>query len=129
MKRINFKFLGSIALFFILASTQLFAVDILLRKDDPNPGTVTLEPMRARRTVTVPVLAEISNGEIGVYFGSSVGTAYLTVLDASGAVVMYEALNTNDETEFHFSLDGLANGKYTLKISYGSTRLTGDFVY
>lgn len=129
MKKINFKLFGSIALFFILASTQLFAVDILLRKDDPNPGTVTLEPMRAKRTVTVPVLAEITNGEINVYFGSSVGTAYLTVLDASGAVVIYEALNTNDETEFNISLDSLENGKYTLKLSYGTTRLTGDFIY
>lgn len=129
MKKINFKLLGSIALFFILASTQLFAVDILLRKDDPNPGSVSLEPMRAKRTVTVPVLAEITNGEIGIYFGSSVGTAYLTVLDASGAVVIYEALNTNDETEYNISLDSLENGKYTLKLSYGTTRLTGDFIY
>lgn len=127
MKKINFKFLGSLMLFMTLASSQIFAVDILLRKDNSDPGTVSLEPMRSRPKVTVAITAEIVNNELGVYFGKSVGNALLTIEDANGNLVLSEVLNTNEETEFYIALDELNSGQYKLKVEYSTTRLVGDF--
>lgn len=127
MKKINFKFLGTLMLFVTLASSQIFAVDILLRKDDPNPGTVTLEPMRSRPKVVVSIAAEIVDNELCVYFNRSTGNALLTIEDANGNIVLSEVLNTNEETEFYIPLDELNGGQYKLKVAYSKTRLVGDF--
>ena len=131
MKRINVKYLGSLLLFFLLAASQFVFADYPLRKDDSDPGTVSLGTLRApaRAKVVIPVTMDVVNGELAIYFKNSVGTAYVTVSDANGNIVATDVLDTNASTEFYIPLDEFEAGVYTLRVSYGTTKLIGEFVY
>ncbi len=131
MKRINVKYLGSLLLFFLLAASQFVFADYPLRKDDTDPGSVTLGTLRApaRAKVVIPVTMDVVNGELAIFFNNSVGTAYISIQDANGNIVATDVLDTNASTEFYIPLDELEAGTYTLRVSYGTTKLIGEFVY
>lgn len=109
---------------FILASQSLFATDIIIRKDDsvPPPG-----PMPLIEEV-FPVTATVDSGTLAVHFDTEVGNATIRVLDSNNQVVYQEVLNTATSSECNISVANWNSGGYTLKIAYGTTRLTGDFV-
>ncbi len=131
MKKINVKYLGSLLLFFLLAASQFVFADFPLRRDDSDPGTVTLGTLRApaRAKTVIPVTMDVENGELAIFFKYSVGTAYITIEDANGVVVATDVLDTTVSTEFYIPLDELESGNYTLRVSYGTTKLIGEFVY
>ena len=135
MRKINFRNFAVTALVLLLASNNLWSIDYPLKKDDPNPGSVSLgiAPRAASNTfsrsmsVIIPVSMEIENDELGVYFKYAVGGAYISVEDENGAVVISTVVDTTSELEFYFPVDELEGGKYTLRVSYGSTKLKGEF--
>jgi len=127
----NFKFLSSLLLILFVSFTQLVFSDILIRKDNGDPGTVPMGVTRLNSMSStqsfIPVTADIQGNELFVNFINPVGTASVSVVDLSGNCVYHTVVDTNTTSEISISLDGLSAGKYTLKITYVFTKLKGDF--
>lgn len=137
MKRINFRLASFfISLFFVLFNQVVYAnTDVPIRKDDNDP---TIQPMGVTRYSTsssttsstrsfIPVTADIIGSELVVDFSTSVGTAFVSVVDQNGNVVYQTVVDTYNTPEVVIPIDGLSSGKYSVKIAYGSTKLIGDF--
>ena len=141
MKKINFKLLGFFIVSLSLFTNQVVFADIIIRKDDTNPtiqpnilsASTLLSTSTSTKTYSsstkfiIPVTADVVGSELIVDFTRSVGTAYVSVVDANGSVVYQTVVDTYSTPEVVIPVDGLSSGKYSLKISYGSTNLTGDF--
>ncbi len=131
----KFKFSGLFILLLCVFSNQVAFSAIIIRKDDPGTGTAGTSTITKARTVltttsfasNIPVLADIVDDELIVDFTSSVGTAYVSVVDHSGNVIYQTVIDTLSSSEVVIPVDDLSNGKYSVKISYGITKLTGDF--
>jgi hypothetical protein len=95
---------------------------IVITKDPPPP------PLPNSFTQELPVSATISETQLSVYFESSVGDATITVYDANDNVVSQETLDTYSTTEIIIATDTWASGNYTIKITYGTTALSGIFL-
>lgn len=110
---------------FIFAAQFLFATDVIIRKDDqsppPQPGPFSLE-------TPISVTAAIDNDQLSVYFEWSVGNATLTVYDSTNQIVHQETVDTDSTLDVFIDTNTWDNGNYTIKISYGTTHLTGEFV-
>lgn len=140
MKRINFRLVTFfIVLLSVFANHVVFA-DIIIRKDDPNPGNqpnnvTSAATLFSAKTYSsssstksfIPVNADVVGSELIVDFSTSVGTAFVSVVDNNGNVVYQTVVDTYSTPEVVISVDGLSRGKYSVKIAYGSTRLIGDF--
>ena len=109
-------------LFFI--SLSGFATDIIIKKDDPVPP-----PDRVPLTMIqeLPVTASIDEVNLAIYFEESVGDAIITVYDADNNVVYQETVDTDSSLEAEISSSGWSSGSYYVTISYGTTKLIGDF--
>ena len=118
MKRFAF-----IAFLLVLLTSSIGAAttEIHLSEDPKPPGP------RPLSLTYIPVSATISEADLSVYFEESVGTAIITVYDASNQIVDQEVVNTNETTEVYIPTDLLDSGNYTLKVSYSSTTLIGNF--
>jgi hypothetical protein len=119
MKRlIVFSFL------FVLFTSSVFAstTEISLFKDPIHPGPKPLS------LTLIPVSATISETELSVYFDSPVGNATITVYDANDNVVSQEMVDTYSTTEVFLATDIWLRGNYTIKVSYGTTTLSGIFL-
>lgn len=141
MKKINFKLLGFFIVSLSLFTNQVVFADILIKRDDPAPGggsniatqsyslstTTSTKTYSSRTKFFIPVTADVVGTELIVDFTTSVGTAYVSVVDANGSVVYQTVVDTYSTPEVVIPIDGLSSGKYSLKISYSSTNLTGDF--
>jgi len=118
--------------FLSVFSNQVVFADIILRKDDPAPGG-SPNVLSANRTFSlssksiIAVTADVSGSDLIVDFNSTVGTAFVSVVDQSGNVVYQTTVDSFSTSELVIPLDGLSSGNYSLKISYGSTKLIGDF--
>ena len=116
----------SIALSFLLVllTCSLFAstTEITLFKDPILPGPKPLS------LSLLPVSATISETELSVYFDSAVGNATITVYDACNNIVAQETVDTDSITEVFIATDTWANANYSIKISYGTTTLSGEFL-
>ena len=125
----KFKFSSLIILCFF--AVQFVDGQIIIRKDDPSiqPNGVAKLGVTSFSTKTafIPVTADVVGTELIVDFTSTVGTAYVSVVDHSGNVVYQTVVDTFSTSEVIIPVDGLSSGKYSLKISYGTTKLTGDF--
>ena len=132
MKKINFRFLGLFVLLLSVFSNQVVFADIIIRKDDPAPGGVP-NNILSKRTLSlsstsfISVTADLVGTDLIVDFGTSVGTALVSVVDQDGNVVYQTSVDTFSTSEVIIPVDGLSTGKYSVKISYGSTKLIGDF--
>jgi len=142
MKKINFKFLGIFIVLLCVFSNQVFAELIIIRKDDPAQGgssnvvsaskstslkSSLLKSASLQSQFVVPVTADIIGSDLIVDFTSTVGTASVSVVDQNGNVVYQTVVDTFSTPEVVIPVDGLSSGNYSLKISYGSTNLIGDF--
>ena len=132
MKKINFRLLGLFVLLLSVFSNQVVFADIIIRKDDQGPGTSPtvqskLKTFSLSSTSFIAVTAEIVGTDLIVDFGTSVGTAFVSVVDQNGAVVYQTSVDTFSTSEVIIPVDGLSTGKYSVKISYGSTKLIGNF--
>ncbi len=141
MKKLTSKSFGKlIFLLGMFLTTQFSFGDILIRKDtnsDPGlqpMGVTTLSATSLTTTstststyTTYPVSADVIGTDLIVDFSKSVGTAYITVVDYSGAVVYMTAADTYSSREVVIPVDGWSSGKYSVKIAYKNTKLIGDF--
>jgi len=134
----KFKISGVItALLLFVFAIQFIKADIIIRKDDPGTGTLSpnvslMSSMLKTKSAStsllaIPVSADIFGSELIVDFTSIVGTATVSVVDAKGFVVYQTTVNTFTTSEVAIPVEGLSSGKYSLKISYGTTKLTGSF--
>jgi hypothetical protein len=132
----KFKLSGVFILFCVFSSQFVFG-DIILKKDEPSiqPNNVTsMSSMTKSKSTSstssssyIPVSANIVGSELFVDFSSIVGTAYVSVVDNNGNVVYQTVVDTFSSSEVVIPVDGMSSGNYSLKISYGSTKLTGSF--
>lgn len=131
LKKISFS-----ALLFSLLYPQVVLADLPLKKDDPVPGDVSpgMNSIKSySRTFTLstqsvyPVTADIINGELGIFFDYPVGIAYVTITDGNGNVVALETVDTYTVYDLYIPINDLISGNYTLRISYGTTKLIGEF--
>ena len=132
MKKINFRFFSILIVLLSLLSVQDLFSAIIIRKDDPDPGSVPMGVARmsslsSSSKTYIQVTADVSGSDLIVDFNSTVGTAFVSVVDQSGNVVYQTTVDTFTTSELVIPLDGLSSGNYSLKISYGSTKLIGDF--
>jgi hypothetical protein len=137
MKKINFKLLGFFIVSLSLFTNQVVFADIIIRKDDPAPGTqpnilststsISTKTYSSSTKFFIPVTADVVGTELIVDFTTSIGTAYVSVVDRDGNVVYQTVVDTYSTPEVVIPVDGMSSGKYALKISYGSTNLTGNF--
>ncbi len=108
---------------FILLSQYMFATDIIIRKDDqsvpPKPVPLSLE--------IIPVSATIDETQLAVYFDWAVGNVLISVYDSTDNLVYQETVNTYSNLDVFVEADTWTSGSYTLKISYGTTNLIGEF--
>src|ERR1035437_6151620 len=132
MKKINFRFLGMLAVLLCVCSTQVvFADNILIRNDgntgnQPNALIATKSYSLSSQSV-IQVTADLSGSDLIVDFSTTVGTAYVSVVDKSGNVVYQTAVDTFSSSEVIIPVDNLSSGSDSVKISYGSTKLIGNF--
>jgi len=95
---------------------------ISLRDDNTNS-----DPTRPRMLAMLTVSASIDDTQLELYFDSPVGVAIITVYDANNNLVSQETVDTDSISEVFISTASWSSGTYSLKISYGSTHLTGEF--
>jgi len=138
MKKINVKLLSFFIVSLLVFSNQVIFAGIIIRKDDPAPGTQPNNILSASATVSaksyslraqsyISVSADVVGSELYVDFSTTVGTAFVSVVDQNGSVVYQTVVDTYSTSEVVIPVDGLASGQYAVKISYGSTHLIGNF--
>ncbi len=115
----------SIAFSFLLVmlANSLFASikEINLNKNPDKPGPKPLS------ITYLPVSATISETELSVYFDSVIGYATICVYDNNDNLVTVETVDTNSTSEVFISTDAWSSSSYKIKVSYGTTILTGIF--
>ena len=124
----------------VIPFQQVSAIDVPLKKGDNGSGgipgspvapstlkTTSLKTASLKVETIIPVTADVINGELGVFFSSPVGIATISVVDQYGNVVELTTIDTSSSSELYISTDGWDAGVYTLKISYGTTHLIGEF--
>ncbi len=136
MKKIILERISFCALLLSMLYPQIVLASFPLKKDDPGPGDVS-PGMNSIKTYSrtfilstesvYPVSADIINGELGIFFDYPVGTAYLTVTDVNGNIVAFETVDTYTASELYIPIEDLVSGHYTLRVSYGTTKLIGEF--
>jgi len=132
MKKINFRLLGFFVVLLSVFSNQVVFADIIIRKDDPIPGGVP-NNITSFRTLSlssnsfIPVTADLIGTDLIVDFSTTVGTAFVSIVDQNGNVVSQTTVDTFSTPEVIIPVDGLSSGKYSVKITYGSTNLIGNF--
>jgi len=138
MKRINFRLVAFLVVLFSVFSSQFVFADLIIIRKDGNQGSAPNVLSAAKvsslsvttslsSTSVIPVTADLVGSDLYVDFTSTVGTAYVSVVDKSGNVVYQTVVDTYSTSEVVIPVDGLSSGNYSLKISYGSTKLTGSF--
>ena len=85
------------------------------------------DPTRPRMFAMLSVSASIDDTQLEVYFGSPVGDAIITVYDADHNIISQQTVDTDSISEVTISTASWTSGTYTLKISYGTTHLKGEF--
>jgi len=132
MKKINFRLLAFFVVLLSVFSNQVVFAEIVIRKDEQGPSTTPTVQSRLKAfslssTAFIAVTADVIGSDLIVDFGTSVGTALVSVVDQNGNVVYQSSVDTFSTSEVIIPVDGLSTGKYSVKISYGSTKLIGDF--
>ena len=140
MKKINFRLLSFFVVLLCVFSNQFVFADIILRKDNTDPASQPNNVVSASKSLSmlsktslssanslITVSADLSGSDLIVDFSTTVGTAVVSVVDQNGNVVYQTVVDTFSTPEVVIPVDGLSSGNYSLKISYGSTNLIGDF--
>jgi hypothetical protein len=132
MKTTNFKFSIFVFVFMgLFFNFNAYAEDVIIRKDGgggTNPNVLSpLKSISMNSFTYMSVSADLTNGELTVDFGTPVGTAVVSIVDATGVVVYQVVVDTYSTPEVVIPVDNLSSGSYSLKISYGSTNLIGEF--
>jgi len=129
MGKLNFLFFKISLVMMLLMSVQYcFAKDdttIIIRKDN------TSEPIPTHPNAVVSLLlvsATINDAALTIYFESPVGEATITVTSDSSEIIYQEFVDTCINGEIFIPANLWSSGNYTLTISYGRTKLIGEFL-
>lgn len=114
---------AGLLLLFLLVHSGLFAGEIVIVKDN-TVGPIQPHPQSAEY---YPVSAYEDGIDLSVFFDWAVGDATITIQDANGVTVYQAVINTNVQTTVVIPIDNWNSGEYTIRISYGTTRLIGEF--
>ena len=112
----------------LICSAQFsFAFDtvpILLPPDDGQQ----VPPAQPRMPIMEPsATGTISDTELAVYFGYSVGDATITVYDANNYVVYQATVDTDVSSAVSIAVGNWATGNYMITVTYGNTTQRGHF--
>lgn len=117
-----------------ISTNYVFSGEILIRSDNWDPGTVGSQSvktiLRSPSTSTSslsPVTANQTAENIELFFASPIGIAYITIADQNGFIVCSEVVDTHSNGELYIPIEDLQSGHYTLRISYGTKKLIGEF--
>jgi hypothetical protein len=124
MKKQNLlHFSGLLLLLFTLSIQSVSAGDVLIKKDDDYniPDNNTRAPVR------IALTASQNENDVTLNFLYPVGTTQITVENENGDVVYQQAVDTYTTLDAYIDTQNFEGGIYTLKISYGSTNLVGEF--
>jgi hypothetical protein len=131
MKKLNFSLRHFIVLFLCVISAQsISAVDVPLKNGDTGGiriGTNRVTIATETTVTNAPVTATLLIPELYVDFDYQVGTAVISIINSTSNTVYQVAVDTYTTPEVVIPIDALNSGKYTLKVSYGSTTLKGAF--
>lgn len=123
MKKLNLPLFSILMLLLVSLPFQpVSAGDVLLR---PDPPIITDNGSRAPVRIALDVTQ--NETDVTLNFLYPVGAAQVTVTNENGDVVYQEAVDTYTTLDTYVDTQSLDGGVYTLKISYGSTNLTGEF--
>jgi len=109
-------------LFCIFSSQAIYAGQVLLRPDGP-----IITDNNTRAPVRIALDVAQNETDITLNFLYPAGVAQVTLENENGDVVYQEAVNTYSTLDAAIDTQNLDGGVYTLKISYGSTNLVGEF--
>lgn len=120
------------SLFFIIAMILLSIIPfqtasagyVQLKKDNPNPGS---EPDYNLAPVSIALEVTQNETDVTLNFLYPVDAAQVKVENESGEVVYMETVDTFTTLDAAIDTQNFDGGVYTLKISYGSTDLIGEF--
>ena len=126
MKKLNLPLFSILMLLlFALPFQRTSAKDVPIKSEDPNdwniPTNVTRAPVRIALEVTQ------NDADVTLNFLYPVGTAQVSIENENGDVVYQDAVDTYSTLDASIDTQNLDGGVYTLKISYGSTNLAGEF--
>jgi hypothetical protein len=126
MKKLNLRLFSILVLLlcFLPVQTILAGEDVPLKADD---GLSTFDPHSPRAPVRIALEVTQNETDITLDFLYPVGAAQVTVTNENGDVVYQEAVDTYTTLDTYVDTQSLDGGVYTLKISYGSTNLIGEF--
>ncbi len=97
---------------------------VQLKKDNPNPGS---EPDYNLAPVSIALEVTQNETDVTLNFLYPVDAAQVKVENESGEVVYMETVDTFTTLDAAIDTQNFDGGVYTLKISYGSTDLVGEF--
>jgi Domain of unknown function (DUF3244) len=124
MKKLKSIFVLMVCLISCLPLQTILAGRYPIALADDNTNS---DPTRPRMLAMQSVSAIIDDTQLEVYFGSPVGVATITVYDANNNILYQETMDTDSISEVFISTDSWTSGTYSLKISYSTTRVTGEF--
>jgi hypothetical protein len=126
MKKINLPFFSILMLLLLccLPIQTILAGDVPLKADE---GASSFDPHTTRAPVRIALEVTQNETDVALNFLYPVGATQVTVENENGDVVYQEAVDTFTTLDALIDTQNFDGGVYTLKISYGSTDLIGEF--
>ena len=126
MKKLNLPLFSIFMLvLFTLPFQSIYAGDVPIKSEDPTdyniPRNTTYAPVRIALDVTQ------NETDVTLNFLYPVGTSQVTVENENGEIVYQGTIDTFTTLDAFIDTQNFDGGVYTLKISYGSTNLVGEF--
>jgi hypothetical protein len=126
MKKLNLPFFSILMLLlFALPFQSTSAKDVPIKSEDPNDWNIPTNGTRAPVRIALEVTQ--NDADVTLNFLYPVGTAQVSIENENGDVVYQDAVDTYSTLDASIDTQNLDGGVYTLKISYGSTNLAGEF--
>ena len=126
MKKINFPLFSILMLLlFALPFQSISARDVPIKSEDPSDYNIPTNGTRAPVSIALNVTQ--NETDVTLNFLYPVDAAQVKVENESGEVVYMETVDTFTTLDAAIDTQNFDGGVYTLKISYGSTDLVGEF--
>ena len=123
MKKINLPLFSILMLLlFTLSFQTISAGEVLLRPTGP-----IIDDNNQRAPVSIALDVTQNETDVALSFLYPVGSTQITIENENGELVYQGAVDTFTTLDAAIDTQNFDGGVYTLKISYGSTDLVGEF--
>lgn len=123
MKKINLPLFSILMLLlFTLSFQTISAGEVLLRPTGP-----IIDDNNQRAPVSIALDVTQNETDVALSFLYPVGSTQITIENENGELVYQGAVDTFTTLDAAIDTQNFDGGVYTLKISYGSTNLVGEF--